>query len=421
MRILFASVLCVALMGGATAAHAADGPPDDLDALSLADRPAAPPTAARPWRLYAELAGGRDHWRGGAVPTDLTRGALDFRYDGRWSDSLRGVLSNRFDHVRRGTPRERSDVNALREVYLGWQPRDDLGVDAGRVNVRHGAAWGFNPTDYFKDNALRVVVSPDPAQLRENRLGTVALRGQWLSGAGAFSATLSPRLTRRGPSEDTWSLDLGATNDRNRWLLTASRKFGERLDAEVLLHGGESTPKELGLNASVLATGALVGFLEFSTGEGPSFADRALARAQPRHTQRRAAAGATYTTGFNLSLTAEADYSTAGLDRAEWQASSPAERQRLLVASQRLQELPVRRALFVYATWKDAFVRRLDVSGFVRHDPVTHGRVQWLETRYRADRMDVALQWQGFSGRSASLFGSVPQARTVELSLRFYL
>ena len=81
----------------------------------------------------------------------------------------------------------------------------------------------------------------------------------------------------------------------------------------------------------------------------------------------------------------------------------------------------MRRALVLYATWRDALVRRLDLSGFVRYDAITHSRSQWLEARYRWDRLDLALQWQGYGGNAGSVFGIVPQHRTVEVSLRFYL
>ena len=49
-------------------------------------------------------------------------------------------------------------------------------VLTGRINVRNGAALGYNPTDFFRSGALRSVVSIDPNSLRENRLGTVMLR-----------------------------------------------------------------------------------------------------------------------------------------------------------------------------------------------------------------------------------------------------
>ena len=69
------------------------------------------------------------------------------------------------------------------------------------------------------------------------------------------------------------------------------------------------------------------------------------------------------------------------------------------------------------------FVRRFSngrLSGFVRHDLVTRSRAQWLEARYHLDRADFALQWQLYSGGPDSVYGQVPQRRTLELSARLY-
>jgi hypothetical protein len=411
--------LCVAL-AAALPAFAQDPPADpDADALLLADKPADEAKPASPWRAYAEIAAGREGWGGGASSTDSARAALDLRYDGTLSPGWRAVLSNRTDFVRSGSPRTQRNVNSLREAYLSWQRNPQQIFDLGRVNVRHGAAWGFNPTDYFRADALRAIVSPDPAALRENRLGTVVLRGQQLWSDGAVSLALSPRL-KRERSDAAASPDFGATNNRHRWLLTGSRKLGG-LNPQLLLHGGESTPTQLGFNLSGLLGNATVAFLEFSSGRGPSLASQARGLAEPDRTRRRAALGLTYTTGFNLSLTAELDHNSAAPDRAQWNALGPLERLRLLDLAQRTQDLPVRQAVFLYATWKDALVRRLDLSGFVRHEPLTDSRAQWLEARYRWERADLSLQWQHHSGSADSVFGTIPRERAVELALRWYL
>ena len=413
---------CLAAVLGLAAAHAApaaDVPPTDPDAaaLQLADQTPTEAAVASPWRIYAELAGGRDGWRD--APSDsFGRAALDLRYDRRVGSGLRAVLSDRLDLVQRGQPATGQNRNSLREAYLSWQPVAEQLVDVGRVNLRQGVAWGYNPTDYFKGGALRVHLSPDPATLRENRLGTVVLRGQQLWDAGSLSLALSPHLAD-APSDDPASLDLGATNARNRWLLAGSRKLGG-LNPQLLLHGGEDTPTQLGVNLSGLLSDSIVVFGELSVGDGPSFAMQADGAPAPEATRTRAALGLTFTTGFNLSLTAELEHNDAAPDRAQWQALAPAARLRLLAGAQDAQELPVRDAAFLYATWKDAGVKRLDLSAFMRWEPLTRSRNTWLEGRYRFDHLDVALQWQQFAGDPGSVFGTAPLARTWELSGRWY-
>jgi len=416
------SILIAAAVPVGAAAQAANAP-DDAAALELADRTPAVPAAqpAKAWRAYGEVAGGRRWLRSPASSDDTGRLALDLRYDGTFAPGWRAVFSDRLDLVRTEGAGSRN-VNALREAYVSWQARPDTSIDLGRVNLRHGTAWGYNPTDFFRGGALRSVVSPDPALLRENRLGTVVVQGQRVWSDSAVSAAFSPKLATT-PSDAGESLDLGSTNARNRWLLTASHRFGAALSPQLLVYGGESTPTQVGLNVSTLLNSATVAFVEYAAGRDRSLVARALGRAEAESWRQRAALGLTYTTAFNLSLTVEADFNGAAPNRSQWdalRAGAPGSSLRLLQASQDLQELPVRRAAFVYAIWRDAFIRRLDLSGFVRYDAVTHSRAQWLETRYHWDGVDLALQWQLYSGGPDSVYGSVPQKRAVEASLRVY-
>ena len=414
---------CCALLAAAPWLAAAQAPaePDDAGALRLADEPAQAPQAVRPWRLYVEGAYARHRLRG-APSDDVLRTSLDLRIDTSPRPGLRTVLSDRLDLVRHeNEPRERN-VNALREAYVSWQARPDVLLDLGRINLRHGAAWGYNPTDFFRGGALRSVVSSDPLSLREHRQGTVVVQAQKLWSASAVSAAYSPKLDDT-PSNETYSLDLGSTNFRDRWLLTASHKFSDRLNPQWLLHGGRGMKPQLGLNLSALLSAATVGYAELAAGKGRALAAQATGAAAPERMQRRGAVGLTYTTSFDLSLTAEAQYSSAALSESDWRslrAGMPAQYLTLLQFAQREQELPVRRSAFFYATWKNAIVRRLDVSAFVRHEAATKSRAQWLEARYRLDHADLSLQWLQHSGDAASVFGSLPEKRMVEAAVRVY-
>ena len=419
-------LLCVAV-AAALPAHAVEppaAPPDDLDALSLADKaPSTPDKPVQAWRLFVEAAGGQGSLRATDERVDTTRASFDARFDAALAPGLRGVLSDRIDAVHsNGVPRGR-DVNTLREAYLSWARTDDQIIDFGRVNVRHGVATGFNPTDWFKEGALRSIVSPDPLMLRENRQGTVVLQGQKLWDLGSLTAAFSPKLGD-APDAATFALNAGATNPRNRWLLASGYKFSDKLNPELLLYGGTDTPTQLGLNLSALVSDSTVLFGEFSTGKGRSLTAQALGLPDAERNQRRAALGLSYTTGFNLTVTAEAEYNSAAPDREQWNAlsrSDPTGPLRVLASAQTLQDLPVRRAGFVHAIWKDALVRRLDVSGFLRRDLETRSQAQWLEVRYHWERVDLAVQCLLYTGAAGSVYNAVPQRRSVELQLRAYL
>jgi len=400
-------------------APAPDGLPAELDALNLADQAETKaPVKTVPWRAFGELAAGqvRD------TPDTLTtrRISLDGRYDGRWGSAggLRVVLSGRVDVARRSGERTQ-DVATLREAYLGWPVTETTTLEVGRVNVRQGVAWGYNPTDFFRGNALRSVTSPDPAVLRENRQGTVVVQAQQLWASGSLTALVSPDLGD-APTDDAYSLDLGATNARTRWMVALGQRFNDWLNPQFLLQGSRGQSVQGGLNLAVPLGDAIVGFAEVAWGRGESMASAALQTGAARQSHARSAIGLTYTTGFDLSVTLEAQANGAGLTEADWLALDPAQRGAVLTWADAQQELPTRHALFLYAQWKNLAGSGLDLAGYLRREGATGSQDQWLEVRYRWNNTDVALQWQQYSGKATSVFGFVPVRRNVEVQWRQY-
>ena len=411
-------------------AHAADdgpaAPPDDLDALSLADQASEAPAAqaARPWRLFVEGAAGGGRLRGVGSGTDfsLYRGSVDFRYDNPIAPQWRLVLSNRLDGVDSDGVPPGDNVNTLREAYVSWTGSAHQMVDFGRVNVRNGAALGFNPTDWFKANALRSIVDPDPAVLRENRQGTVVLQAQQLWNEASLTATVSPKLVRTPEiSSSTFAFNAGATNPSNRFLLAGSWKLSDKFTPQLLAFGGNDDPAQLGLNLSGLIGDSVVAFGEFTAGRGKPLLAQALNQPAANQNQQRAALGLTYTTGFNLSLTAEADYNSAAPRGDRWHQMPLPAQQQTLATAQALQDLPTRNQWFVYANWKDLFIPRFELSSFLRQDMDSASRAFWLEGRYAWERAELALQWQQFAGAPGTVYYAVPQQRTLQLILRWYL
>ncbi len=399
-------------------------PAGDADALDLADQPAA--ARAQPqqsWRFFAEAAGSRAALLGSPSPVHGARVALDARFDATVAPGWRAVLSDRLDLARHEDRVLDYNVNTLREAYLSWHASPTEIVDIGRINLRYGSAYGYNPTDFFKVGALRSITSPDPAVLRENRQGSIVVQAQKLWETTSVSAVLSPKLGSRS-SAGTFDLNEGATNGSNRWLLAGSHKFSANFQPQILFHGGSGLPVQTGVNLSGLLGQATVAYAELSAGKSRSLTAQALGVPDPEKMHRRASVGLTYTTAFNLSLTAEFESNTAAPDQAEWNRFSTAaagNALRLLQTAQIQQDLPTRRAVFVYVAWRDLGMKNFDVAAFVRRDQETASREQWIEARYHWPKAEVALQWQGYSGAPGSLFGAVPQPHRVEALLRIFL
>ena len=370
--------------------------------------------------MFLEGAIGQGRLRASDEKTSLYRGAIDFRFDDHIAPSLRAVFSDRLDGVDSDGVPPGQNVNTLREAYLSWSRTEDQAFDLGRVNIRNGAAIGFNPTDWFKANALRTVVNPDPVVLRENRQGTVVIQAQQLWSQASLTAAFSPRLARSADTA-TFALNAGATNPNNRYLVAGSYKFSEQFNPQLLVYGGADTPPQVGLNASTVVGDSVVVFGELAAGRGQPLLSEALSLSDPKSSQQRAAVGLTYTAPFNLSLTAEAEYNSAAPWGNQWGLLPAPVQQQVLVTAQALQDLPTRSQWFLFAVWKDLGIKRFDVSGFLRQDMQTSSRAWWLEGRYSWDRTDLALQWQQYDGAPGTVYYAVPQQRTVQLVLRIYI
>ena len=394
----------------------------DADALLLADQTPAQTVHASDWHAFAESALSQITQRAGSTSLQGRRLSFELSYDGVVAPGWRAVLADRFDQSWQGSLENESGINTLKEAYLSWQVQPDRIIDAGRINTRYGVATGYNPTDFFRGGAIRSVVSADPDSLRRNRLGSVMLRGQALWAGGGLTALFSPRLAA-APSDAPFSADLGATNNRNRWLLSGSQQLGTGFSPQWSLYGEQHASPQLGLNLTALANDATVVYLEWSAGRSRSLLSQAANMVDDSAFRSRLATGLTFTTASKLTWTLEYEYNGAGLDHAGWDAL----RHGALPAYQRyrrfagnLQDLPTRQAVFVRANWQDAVIDRLDLSALARVNVADRSRMTWLEARYHWDRADLALQWQLNAGTTTSEFGALPQRRMVQAVLTYF-
>lgn len=396
---------------------------DDAAALLLADKAATTtPEQGSDWRVYVEAAAREARRQGAGTALHGGRLSIDARFDKTLAPGWRAVFADRLDMNRSdGVPGNR-DINTLKEAYLSWQPQPDRIADLGRINARHGVAFGYNPTDYFRAGALRSVVSLDPASLRENRLGSAMLRGQALWNGGSLTALYSPKLADQ-PNDRVFNPDFGATNRRARWLLALSEKLSAALNPQWLLSSGAGQSPQLGLNLTALPNDATVAYLEWSGGRAASLAAQALPVRDDAAFRSRLSSGLTYTTPGNVSLTAEYQYNGAALDAAGWNAlrrGPPAAYGLYRGLLTNIQEPPTKHNVFLYAVWQDALIKHLDLTAMLRYDAVDHSRLQWLEARYHWARVDIALQTQLNTGQPGSNYGALPERRSWQASVRYF-
>ena len=423
---LTALTALTALSSGAARAN-------DLDALALQaeDEPdpkakgAVPETkaaaAGRKW--FAELALGQARDRSGNGSTDLGRLTLDGREQTRLGAAWQGTLSARLDQTEPADPRLGASVLTLREAYLGWQDAEARHVfEAGRINLREGPAYAWNPTDWLKTNALRTITTVNPASLRESRLGTVMLRGQRLWDGGSLALAWAPKLAD-GPSREGIAADLGATNAAHRGLLSLGTRWSETLNTQLSLYAEQDREPQIGASLTALLSDAVVWHAEATSGRSLSLTEQVLTPGATSSLHHRLAAGLTWTSASRLSLTAEWHRNGAAPDRQAWQAlraSAPQSLPAFYALASALQDNASNDAFFVYAVQRDLGVRNLDLTALLRHNASDGSRLTWVELRWRLERMDMALQWQRLAGEPGSEFGSLPLRHSVGAILTLY-
>ena len=396
----------------------------ESDALNLEGaKPEAPTEAKKDTRVFVEGALGNSSQRYLPHSRDLGRASFDLTYATRVGTGLRFAFSDRVDNVHPADGGADFTINSLREAYLSWQTEGGNTVlEFGRINLRYGTAYGYNPTDFFRDGSLRTLTSANPFALRDNRLGTVMLRAQQLWSGGSLSVAYSPKLARN-PSADGWSLDLGSTNNRDRILVALGTQFSQKVNSQLLLYKEGGASATVGASGTALLSDAATAHAEWSYGREPDLLSRALAAPGASAGRNRFAAGLTYTTLGKLSVTAEYQYNGFALGKQAWAnlgATSIPGQIAYLTEAQRLQELAPRQAVLIYLTQKSLGLKDLDLTAFLRVNALDHSRMAWFELRHHWTSFDLAFQLQQHMGRSTSEFGILPDRRVIQVLGTYY-
>jgi len=397
---------------------------EDADALKLEGATVeAAPAGVRDTKVFLEAAVGSSSRRYQLGSQDIGRASLDFSHTFRLGNGLRVVLSDRIDHLYPDVAGSDATINSLREAYVSWQ--EDGGsnvVEFGRINLRYGSAYGYNPTDFFRDGALRTLTTANPFAQRENRLGSVMFRAQRLWTDGSLSVALSPKL-ESNPNRDGWSLDLGSTNNRSRALVALGTQFSQRVSTQLLAYRVDGMSTTLGASLTALLSDAATAHAEWSRGREPDLLGHALGPSSPDATRNRFAGGVTYTTSRKLSITAEYQYNGFALSKtnaATLAKNSPIGQVAYQIEAQRRQDLAARQAVFVYVTQKEFGLKDLDFTAFVRVNVGDRSRLAWLELRHHWARFDLAFQLQRNIGRPTSEYGILPDRQVFQLLGVYY-
>ena len=363
------SLLWLLLLAALPAAPALSQQDETLAALDLADSAEFNPDAYQALNMMFEAASSINQQQ-----EKEQRLSLDMRLDAPLGEKWRLVLSNRLDSRFTHRLSETRYTNTLREAWLSYHLTPQTMLDMGRINTRYGVALGYNPTDFLGRGTVRSMTSADPETLRNNRMGNGMVRLQHFWDKAAVSALWAPKI-RRGSADRSASLDWQASNPRDRLLLSASYRFAENFNPQLLLFKEQQREPQFGLNLSRVLSRSTLIYGEWAGGRQPySWQERLLPESQWDIAWRnRVAAGLTWTGESDLTLRLEGHYNGSAQPTVAGQDP--------------------RRSVLLQAYWKDFFAQ-YDLNLIAQRDLQRHKNMGFAELRHHLGPLDVALQWQ---------------------------
>jgi hypothetical protein len=353
-------------------------------------------------------------------------------------------------------------LNDLKEFYFSGAVGQNAYIDLGRINFKNGVAMGYNPTDYFKKDAVsRQLFEQDPNRLREERIGTVMIRGQYLSSALSFSAAYAPKINSSGSSfwqdDNVFGLGLADLNESNRFIAKFGLNMFKDVKTEVLFYT-ENGDVHAGTNISRNIGDRIVAYLEWSGGNrldviseaaerfgeeyGGDTKNFVLEADMAKHFFNQLAVGFSYS-GKEVDRTTYFEYhfNQAGLSGDDWDQwfdqgesatnmlgnPSSAELgamclgQLWTIRENEIQDLLSRHELFIRTQWNDFLMDNLDLSGIAKIDLSSGGVFFQPELEYQVSEATWITLSAGFNaGSSHSSYGSLPYSTSGKIVFHCY-
>lgn len=322
--------------------------------------------------------------------------------------------------------------------------REGIYLDLGRINLRSGAALGFNPTDFFKTRAVVEPLSADPSVLREDRLGTLMLDAQYIGHGRALTVAVAPALVRpsaiyTGTNLPSFNPSIDRTNDHSRLLIKGSFSLGSDFSPELLYYR-EGSQNKCGVNLTHGFGQKVIAYAEWAAGDSTNLIDESLRYGRETgilpanapgalpddtkvHLQNDFSAGASYTTSKKVTFNLEYHLHQAGFSRQKWRnwfnigrgqpATSPIDGELWYMRAYALdQQVPLaRQSAFLRADWVDAFIPNLEITGFISTDVYDRSSLIQASVEYYISRSwTIGTQVNANAGSRHSDFGSLPQS-----------
>ncbi len=446
---------------------------EDADLFAIPDEllDAPPPVVETtpPWpKPKWETAGsveveGQRGWERGNLATPLPpgngpfvnhqlRASLSLRLRGKISQNTTLHLQDRLTWraMEDDGPTAASLQNDLKELYLSHELGGGHFLDLGRINIKEGVGTGFNPTDWFKAGALATRTSEDPGDARDDRLGTVMARWQWLHERASFSLAYAPEVDdqpgRWWNDDGDGGLNLHRTNARPRLFLKLTPFLSK--DNPELSYYREGGRSHFGINLTKGVGQRWVVYGEWRLHRSGGTTET-LGAAAPGalvlddRLRQQASLGFSYTDDDKRSYWLEYQINQGGLSPAGWDswfalgaqaralmqnAGTAAQGAALLgrawavrQTNQALQEPLNRQAVFFRFSWPEAWHPELEFSGIAILNPDDGSLFLQPQLTYTpTTNRSVTLTLGHFLGGPRTEFGSLPGRHTARLGYTWF-
>ena len=327
----------------------------------------------------------------------------------------------------------------IKDLFYKTSYKENYFFELGRMNVKEGIAYGYNPTDYFKGGSS-FTLSVDPKEKKENRLGALLVQASAILDDVTIKALYSPKIS--AASNTVWAnkkyfgLHLFQSNSQERASFYVGYTGFDDFSISGLLHTNDDG-LNIGLNLSYVDEN-IIWYMESSTVKKRNTMDTFTDTLpmQDIHTtfhskdiyRTELSLGINYTSEANIITTFEYIYNQAGMDHKDWENYFNLSKKNLdytgimmKIRGEILEssKLLSKHTLFMMVRQSDAWTN-LDWSMLSWINPVDKSSLIQLGISYEYKEILFSLDARAYVGKQDTEYGSYPNDYEGLLSMTYF-
>jgi len=295
-------------------------------------------------------------------------------------------------------------------LYFKTSYNEHYFLELGRMNVKEGIAYGYNPTDYFKGGSS-FTLSLDPKEKIENRLGAVLVQVSAIWDNITLKALYSPQISTNANSIQSdkkyIGLHLDESNSQERASLYLGYTGFDALSISGLLHKNDDG-LNIGLNMSYIQERS-IWYLEASTAK----------KQDKSNYETELSLGLNYSSQNNIVSTFEYIYNEGGLNKEE--IHTLFSQKYLANYSPKIPKSTMlsKHTLFMMARQSDV-LHNLDWNALAWVNPLDKSSLLQVGLSYEYEEIVFSLDARAYRGNAQTVYGSYPNEYEGLVSMSYY-